>query len=102
MRAKKISLSADYLTALSTADFTTYHYKILLLLAVQTMTQAQIADFLQVKKQNINKYVSELTEMGLLEVDRVEGRNKFLKAVNSFSKVSEKTPNANQMKLSDI
>ena len=102
MKAKKINLSADYLTALSTADLTTYHYKVLLLLAVQTMTQAQIADFLQIKKQNINKYVVELTKMGLLEVDRIEGRNKFLKAVNSFPKVSEQTPNVNQMKLSDI
>ena len=102
MKTKKINLSADYLTALSTADLTTYHYKVLLLLAVQTMTQAQIADFLQIKKQNINKYVVELTKMGLLEVDRIEGRNKFLKAVNSFPKVSEQTPNVNQMKLSDI
>ena len=101
MKAKKINLSADYLTALSTADLTTYHYKVLLLLAVQTRTQAQIADFLQIKKQNINKYVVELTKMGLLEVDRIEGRNKFLKAVNTFPKASEPTNNIDQMTLFD-
>ena len=100
-KKKKINLSADYLTALSTADFTTYHYKILLLLAVQPMTQAQIADFLQTKKQNINKYASELTKLGLLEVDRIEGKNKFLKAVNSFPKANEPTNNIDQMTLFD-
>ncbi|MBQ1392432.1 MAG: MarR family transcriptional regulator, partial [Lachnospiraceae bacterium] len=66
-----------------------------------TMTQAQIADFLQIKKQNINKYVVELTKMGLLEVDRIEGRNKFLKAVNTFPKASEPTNNIDQMTLFD-
>lgn len=98
MKAKKINLSADYLTALSTADLTTYHYKVLLLLAVQPMTQTQIADFLQTKKQNINKYVSELLKYGLLEVDRIEGKNKFLKAVNKFPKDSKPT-NKDQMTL---
>lgn len=85
MKTRKISLTADYLTALSTADFTTYHYKILLLLTVQPMTQTQIAETLNVQKQNINKYVSELMKCGLLEVDRKEGRNKFIKTTNQFS-----------------
>lgn len=101
MKTKKISFSSDYLTALSTADFTTYHYKILLLLAVQPMTQAQIADFLQTKKQNINKYVSELLKYGLLEVDRIEGKNKFIKAINALPKASEPTTNIDQMTLFD-
>ena len=97
MKTKKINLSADYLTALSTADLTTYHYKVLLLLAVQTMTQAQIADFLQTQKQNVNKYVSDLIKLNLLEVARIEGKNKFLKATNTF----EQTINKDQVKLTE-
>ena len=84
MKQKKISLTADYLNALATADLGTYHYKVLLLLETKPMTQAQVSEILKIKKQNINKYVSDLKKMGLLEVDRIEGRNQFLRATNSF------------------
>lgn len=96
-KSKKISLSADYLTTLSRADLTTYHYKILMLLAVHEMTQTQIADFLQTQKQNVNKYVSDLIKLNLLEIARIEGKNKFLKATNTF----EQTINKDQMKLKE-
>ena len=96
-KSKKISLSADYLTTLSRADLTTYHYKILMLLAVHEMTQTQIADFLQTQKQNVNKYVSDLIKLNLLEVARIEGKNKFLKATNTF----EQTISKDQMKLTE-
>ena len=96
-KSKKISLSADYLTTLSRADLTTYHYKILMLLAVHEMTQTQIADFLQTQKQNVNKYVSDLIKLNLLEVARIEGKNKFMKATNTF----EQTINKDQMKLNE-
>lgn len=99
MKTKKISLQAEYLIAISTANFTTYHYKILMLLAVSSMTQSQIADVLKVKKQNINKYVSELLKYGLLEVDRIEGKNKFIKATNTFPKATIQT--SEQMSLFD-
>ena len=76
MKLKKISLTADYLNALANADLGTYHYKVLLLLETKPMTQAQVSEILKIKKQNI--------KMGLLEVDRIEGRNQFLRATNSF------------------
>ena len=85
------------MTTLSRADLTTYHYKILMLLAVHEMTQTQIADFLQTQKQNVNKYVSDLIKLNLLEVARIEGKNKFLKATNTF----EQTINKDQMKLTE-
>ena len=81
MKLKKISLTADYLNALANANLGTYHYKVLLLLETKAMTQAQVSEILKIKKQNINKYVSDLKKMGLLEVDRIEG---FLRATNSF------------------
>ena len=79
MKLKKISLTVDYLNALANANLGTYHYKVLLLLETK-----QVSEILKIKKQNINKYVSDLKKMGLLEVDRIEGRNQFLRATNSF------------------
>ena len=98
MKLKKISLTADYLNALANANLGTYHYKVLLLLETKAMTQAQVSEILKIKKQNINKYVSDLKKMGLLEVDRIEGRNQFLRATNSFLPQE----NQDQMTFDDI
>ena len=99
MKQKKISLTADYLNALANANLGTYHYKVLLLLETKAMTQAQVSEILKIKKQNINKYVSDLKKMGLLEVDRIEGgRNQFLRATNSFLPQE----NQDQMTFDDI
>ena len=89
---------AEYLNDLATANLGTYHYKVLLLLEIKPMTQAQVSEILKVKKQNINKYVSDLKKMGLLEVDRIEGRNQFLRATNSFIQQE----NQDQMTFADI
>ena len=78
---KKIRVGADLLTALATADLTTYHYKLWMLYAIEPITQAQAADQLGVKRQNVNRYTSELMKQGLITVDRIEGKNKFLTAV---------------------
>ena len=80
MKLKKISLTADYLNALANANLGTYHYKVLLLLETKAMTQAQVSEILKIKKQNINKYVSDLKKMGLLEV--VRATNSFLPQEN--------------------
>ncbi|MBQ5560273.1 MAG: helix-turn-helix transcriptional regulator, partial [Lachnospiraceae bacterium] len=72
--------------------------KVLLLLETKAMTQAQVSEILKIKKQNINKYVSDLKKMGLLEVDRIEGRNQFLRATNSFLPQE----NQDQMTFDDI
>ena len=98
MKSKKISLMAEYLNDLATANLGTYHYKVLLLLETKPMTQAQVSEILKIKKQNINKYVSDLKKMGLLEVDRIEGRNQFLRATNSFLPQE----NQDQMAFADI
>lgn len=87
MKTKKINFTDSYLEEIATrTDFTTYNYKLLLLLAVRPMTQAQIAETLGVKRQNINKYVSDLLKAELLVVDRIEGKNKFLKSVTTLPK----------------
>lgn len=85
-------MEKDYIQYLALSDLTTYHYKILLLLNVKPQNQAQLAEILNIQKQNVYKYVKELQAMNLIEVDRVEGRNKFYKAENNPQKIHELIP----------
>ncbi len=82
-------MKKQYFEMLAKSDFaTTYHYKIvLLLLATGALTQAQIADELNMKKQNVNRCVKELLEHGYITVERIEGKNKFLKVVTSIKDI---------------
>jgi len=59
-------------------------YRILLLLLIKSYTQSQLSIKLNVKSQNILKYVKELEAANLIEIDRIEGRNKFYKAVKDI------------------
>lgn len=54
-----------------------------MLLLTKSYTQAQLADKLGIKRQNVHRCIKELEEHGYISVDRVEGRNKFLKANTS-------------------
>lgn len=84
----KKQLSTEYLETLAMSNFTTaYHYRVLMLLLTQSYTQAQLADKLGIKRQNVHRCVKELEEHGYILVDRVEGRNKFLKANTSVSSI---------------
>lgn len=86
----KKQLNGEYFDMLAKSDFTTYHYKIvLLLLATGALTQAQLADELNMKRQNVNRYVKDLLEHGYITVERIEGKNKFLKAVTSIKSISQ-------------
>lgn len=83
---KKITVPLDLLTTIATANLTTYHYKLWLLFATEPLTQAQAAEKLGVKKQNINRHTSDLAKLGLITVDRIEGKNKFFTAVTALPK----------------
>ena len=62
-------------------SLTTYHYKVILyLLGVKSATQTEVANALDVKKQNINKIFKELHSMDIIIKDRVEGRNIYWKS----------------------
>ena len=84
----KKSLTSDYLELLATSTFATaYHYRVLLLLLTGSYTQSQLAEKLGLKRQNVHCCVKELEEHGYILVDRVEGRNKFIKANTSVSAI---------------
>jgi DNA-binding MarR family transcriptional regulator len=78
--------TTEYLELLATSNFATaYHYRVLMLLLTGSYTQSQLAERLGLKRQNVHRCVKELEAHGYILVDRVEGRNKFLKA-NTYVK----------------
>lgn len=84
----KKQLTTEYLELLATSNFTTaYHYRVLMLLLTGSYTQSQLAEKLGLKRQNVHRCVKELEEHGYILVDRVEGRNKFIKANASVKSI---------------
>ncbi|HBJ2623689.1 winged helix-turn-helix transcriptional regulator (plasmid) [Clostridium botulinum] len=81
-------MNLEYLQHIALAELSsTYSYKILLLLLTKEYTQSQLCSILNIKKQNILKYIKELEHLNLIEVDRIEGRNKFYKAITDLEKL---------------
>ena len=84
----KKQLTTEYLEMLAASNFfTAYHYRVLMLLLTGSYTQSQLAERLGLKRQNIHRCVKELDEHGYILVDRVEGRNKFIKANTSVKDI---------------
>lgn len=79
----------EYLAYIATLDLNAYDYKILLLLLEKPLNQAVLADILQTKRQNIYKCVKKLEEKQLIEVDRVEGRNKFYRVITDLDRLTK-------------
>jgi len=88
---KKISLTAEYVELLAHSELTATAYKCLMLLMIGAKTSAQVADTLHIKRQNASRYIAELSDRGLVTVDRVEGRNKFVRAVTDIREINRLT-----------
>lgn len=87
-RKMKKVLTTEYLELIATSNFaTSYHYRVLLLLLTGSYTQSQLAEKLGLKRQNVHRCVKELEQYGYILIDRVEGRNKFIKANMSVSTI---------------
>lgn len=100
----KKQLTTEYLELLATSNFTTaYHYRVLMLLITGTYTQSQLAEKLNIKRQNIHRCIKELEEHGYIVVDRIEGRNKFIKANTSVKSIKSIDNQAieGQLKITD-
>lgn len=59
-------------------DLTTYHYKVIMLLLSKELTQSQIAEILNVKKQNIYSVCRDLKSMGIIYESSRMGNNVYL------------------------
>lgn len=86
-------MNEEYIRHLVKADLSSaYSFKILLLLNLKPYTQAQICVELGMHKGNLTRYIRELERLNLIEVDRIEGRNKFYKATTDMKKIHEVVP----------
>lgn len=74
----------NYLNYIAEQDLGAYQYKTLLMLLECPQTQTMIGDRLGIIKQNMNKIAKDLEQRGYIVVDRVEGRNKFFRAVTDI------------------
>lgn len=65
------------------------HMRICILLSLgKPLMQAQLAEILSVKKQNINKITKELEIWGYIKIQSVEGKNKYLTISNDVNKIN--------------
>ncbi|MHC1747474.1 MAG: winged helix-turn-helix domain-containing protein [Cellulosilyticaceae bacterium] len=85
-------MDSKYLMYLANADLKATEYKILLMLLTRPYTAAQIVQALGIMKGNTNRYMKNLENKGLIELDRVEGSNKFYRAVTDMKNLIEVMP----------
>ena len=78
-----MQISKEFLREIADRKLTVTQYRILILLWTdKPKTAAQITKELGTAHvQNILKPLKELEKLGYITVDRIEGRNRFLKAV---------------------
>lgn len=62
----------------ATLNLTTYHYKVILLLMSKEFTQSQIANILNVKKQNIYSVCRDLRSMDIVYEGSRVGNSVYL------------------------
>ncbi|MBK5246736.1 MAG: transcriptional regulator [Peptostreptococcaceae bacterium] len=73
----------------ATLNLTTYHYKVILLLMTKELTQSQMANALEAKKQNIHSICHDLKSMDIIQEHSRIGNNVYL-ALNLQPQVQAK------------
>ncbi|WP_368240458.1 transcriptional regulator [Clostridium paraputrificum] len=81
-----------YIKHLSTLELSGLCFRVLLLLNIQSYTQSSIAILLHADRQAINKVFNKLKSNGLIELVKVEGKNKFYKAVVDVKRLTINIP----------
>lgn len=91
-------MEKSYIGYLLDTDITSaLAFKVLLLLTTGTYTQTQIGDRLDLHKQNTSKHIGVLLELGLIEVVKTEGKNKFYKAITNIDRLKNYIPGQTKM-----
>ncbi|MEG0907025.1 MAG: winged helix-turn-helix domain-containing protein [Cellulosilyticaceae bacterium] len=85
-------MDRKYLVYLANAKLNATEYKIILLLLTGAYTATQVSSELKIMEQNKARHFKKLKGMGLIEVDDIEGRNKYYRAVTDMRKLVEVMP----------
>lgn len=92
-------MNKDYCLYLASQDLNSTDYKILLLLTNGVYTQVQIAQMLGMQRQNIHPSMKKLESMHLVQVDRIEGKNKFFKSITNADVLKNHIPGQTKLKF---
>ena len=86
-------MKTEYIDYLTTLDISGQSFRILLALNIKEHTQTQIQEKLNIQdKAQVNKLFKDLSNRGLIEISKVEGRNKFYKAVKDVKRLRINIP----------
>lgn len=91
-------MKVEYIDYLTTLDIGGQAFRILLALNIKERTQSQIQEKLSIQdKAQVNKLFKDLSNRGLIEISKVEGRNKFYKAIKDVKRLSINIPGQQRM-----
>lgn len=86
-----------YYSYLANMQLKATEYRIVLVLLTRPYTAAQLVKETGIAKGNTTRYIKKLKSLGLIEIDRIEGSNRYYKAVCDMKKLMELMPG--QIKL---
>ena len=91
-------MKTEYINYLTTLDISGQAFRTLLALNIKDYTQSQIQEELNIQdKAQANKLFKDLSRRGLIELSKVEGRNKFYKAITEVKRLRANIPGQQRM-----
>lgn len=91
-------MKVEYIDYLTTLDISGQAFKVLLALNIKEHTQSQIQEKFNIQdKAQVNKLFKYLSYRGLIEISRVEGRNKFYRAITNIKRLKVNIPGQQKM-----
>lgn len=91
-------MKVEYIDYLTTLDISGQAFKVLLALNIKEHTQSQIQEKFNIQdKAQVNKLFKYLSYRGLIEISRVEGRNKFYRAITNIKRLKVNIPGQQRM-----
>lgn len=81
-------MKVEYIEYLSGLEISGQAFRILLALNIKEYTQSQIREKLNIQdKAQVNKLFKDLSYRGLIEITKIEGRNKFYRAITNTKRL---------------
>lgn len=91
-------MKVEYIDYLTNLDISGQVFKVLLALNIKEHTQSQIQEKLNIQdKAQVNKLFKYLSYRGLIEISKVEGRNKFYRAITNIKGLKVNIPGQQRM-----
>ncbi|MCI9110289.1 transcriptional regulator [uncultured Clostridium sp.] len=91
-------MRVEYIEYLTNLEISSQAFRVLLALNIKEYTQSQVRKKLNIQdKAQVNKLFKDLIYKGLIEVTKVEGRNKFYRAITDVKSLKVNIPGQQKM-----